>query len=458
MAPGVAGRLGRERLSLTFDLADHFAPEPRPSNVGLVTRIVTWLAVLYVALLVVGRSGLPMNAQWGDLVLPLLAMAVAWEQPLRRWWRAQDWPLALYLLATLVTAVVSAEPSTGLRHLAKQLSVALIFLVFRQLATDKTLTRRLQITFASVVTAVTTVSMMVVVLRIPGPVAPSLLGETQMLPLFGTVSRLRGLFEAPEMLGNTLLLAFVLALGLSASGQEWSRRRWMAIAVILAVGEFFTYSHSVSGFFVAAVLFVAPSLSSRWSKALAVLGATVVVLVVNAASVIDPRPPATGTHYEVGVVSFDVAGARVEGRLMSYAALKKVAWSAFVDHPLAGVGPGRFAVETERAFAEGQLPDRYRRVPPHCDLLGRLAETGAAGAASLIVLWASWICGLRPGLFTAAPMRRAAMTAVVGLLVNSVNADVMNFRFLWLAVAWMSAPIEGDNEGAQPAAGEAAGL
>lgn len=34
------------------------------------------------------------------------------------------------------------------------------------------------------------------------------------------------------------------------------------------------------------------------------------------------------------------------------------------------------------------------------------------------------------------------LVGTVGLLVNSLNADVMNFRFLWLAVAWMSSPAD----------------
>ncbi len=407
-----------------------------------MTGIVSWLALLYVALLPVGRSGLPMNAQWGDLLLPplVLAAAVTHRSDGRRWWRAEDWPVASYLLITLVTAVVSAEPSVGVRHLAKQLSVALVFLVFRQLAADRALTRRLQIAFVAAVAAVAAASVAVVFLRMPKTMPPSVLGEAQALPLFGAVRRLRGLFEAPEMLGNALLLAFILALGLRASATGRSRGWWTAVAAFLAAGEFFTYSHSVAGFAVSAILFVGPSLRSRGPRLLAGLSALAVVLVVNAASVIDPRPPAKGTHYEVGAVSFEFPGAKVEGRLMSYAALKKVAWSAFLEHPLAGVGPGRFTAETERAFIEGRLTRPYRRVPPHCDLTGRLAETGLIGGASLIVLWAAWIRGLRPVLFTGPPMQRAASVAVIGLLVNSLNADVMNFRFLWLALAWTSGP------------------
>lgn len=416
-----------------------------------MTGIVWWLAVLYVALLPVGRSGLPMNAQWGDLLLPPLALAVAMTRPRegQRWWRSEDGPLALYLLVTLVAAVISEEPSVGVRHFAKQLSVALVFVVFRRLAGNGALTRRLQIAFVSTVAAITAASMTVVFLRFPGAVPPSVLGEGQVLPLFGVVRRLRGLFEAPEMMGNTLLLAFILALGLRASAPGRSRGRWTALAAFLAAGEFFTYAHSVAGFAVAAVLFIGPSLPSRWLKGFAGSAALAVVLVVNAASVMGPRSPSGGTHYEVGAVSVELLGRKMEGRLMSYAALKQVAWSAFLERPLTGVGPGRFTVETERAFKEGRLTERYRRVPPHCDLMGRLAETGLIGAASLLLLWAAWIRGLRPGIFAGPPMQRAAMVAVIGLLVNSLNADVMNFRFLWLALAWTAAPGE-DGPGAPP--------
>lgn len=89
-------------------------------------------------------------------------------------------------------------------------------------------------------------------------------------------------------------------------------------------------------------------------------------------------------------------------------------------------------------LSEGRLTRHYRRVPPHCDLTGRLAETGLVGGASLIALWLTWLHGMRAGLFTGPPMERAASAAVIGFLVNSVNADVMNFRFLWLALAWTS--------------------
>ncbi len=399
-----------------------------------MSGVLKWLAVLYVALLPFGRSGLPLHAQYGDLVFPVLVLAAAGlcGGLVSR----ADWPLALYLLVTAMTAAVSPEPMTGVAHLAKQFYVAAIFVVFRRLAAEADLTERLEKTYVRAVAALTTLSILAVFVGGFKGGPGRTFGEVQVLPVLGEVRRLRGLFEAPEFLGNALLVAFLLALAWRGRVLSGKRAAWTAIAVLLAAGEFLTYSRSIAGFGVATVLFVSPGIRSRGLRVSAWIVALAVVLIVNVASVIGPAPKGTATHYEVGSVSFDLLGVKVEGRLMSYAALKQIAWSAFLDHPVSGIGPGRFPTETERAFAEGRTTSRYRSVPPHSDLSGRLAETGVPGGVSLVVLWLAWLRALRPGLALGTPSQRAAAAAVIGILVNSLNADVMNFRFLWLALAW----------------------
>ncbi len=403
-----------------------------------MTQVAAWLAVLYVALLLVGRSGLPLSAQWGDLLFPLLVVAVVRGGEIGRWWRREDWPLAVYLGVTLLTSMVSVDPLTGFKHFAKQVYVALIFVVFRHLARDASLSGRLQRTFVLAFALVTVVSLVEVFLLIPGRVSLSMFGATDALPFLGVVRRLRGGLAAPEMLGNGLLVAFVLALALRLVGPGRAQLWWTAIATLLAAAEFLTFSHSVAGFAVATVLFAAASTSSRPLRSLGWIGAASVVVIVNAASLVDAGPVVT--DYGVGPVSIEFMGARVEGRLMHYAALKQVAWSGFREHPLTGIGPGRFMVETERAFKDGRLTARYREKPPQCDAAGRLAETGIAGGISLFLLWASWLRAAGRIPSTRSGFQRAGFAAVVGILVNSLNADVMNFRFLWLALAWASVP------------------
>lgn len=412
-------------------------------NVACVNRPLAWPAVAYVALLFLGRSSLPLNAQWGDLLFPVLLAGVWWSAPRKRWWSRNDWPLALYLTVTLGATLVSAGPLTGLQQFLKVAYVAAIFLVFRVMAADEALTRRLSRTLVVVTAAVAAAAIVVVFLRFPSSMPLSVLGAKDVLPFFGAVRRIRGVLLTPEMFGGTLVVAFALALGLRSLAQGRARMLWTAAAALLFVAEILTVSHSVAGFAVTAVLAGAGGIPSRGLRAVAWSAAFGVLVVVNAASVVDlgGKP----NDYGVAPVTIDIAGTRLEGRLSHYFALKQVAWSTFVQHPLTGVGPGRFPLETERAFQEGRLPERYRDKPPQCDPAGRLAEAGLPGFLSLVVLWTTWLHGIRERSRRAPALQRTAGAAVVGLLVNSLNADVMNYRFLWVALAWALAP-ETENE------------
>ena len=418
-----------------------------------MNRVVSWLAILYVALLPIGRSGLPLNAQWGDLLFPVLLIA-AWRGGQTEWWWSRsDWPLAFYLGVTLAASARSPDPLTGLAQLAKQAYVAAIFVVFRHLAGDSSLSNRLQRAFVAALASLVAASMVVVFLGIPARIPGSLLGAADVLPFIGPVRRLRGAFLTPEMLGEALLVAFLLALSLRSAAHGRGRILWTIMAALLGGAEILTFSHSLAGFAVAAVLFAVVDVSSRVRRRLAWIAAFSVLALVNAASVVD-----WGTEpndHGVAPVSVDLAGIRVEGRWSHYFALKQVAWRTFVRHPFSGVGPGRFPVETERAFRQGRLPARYRDKPPQCDPAGRLAETGFLGGLSLFLLWGSWLRGISSRFRAAPAAQRAAGAAVVGLLVNSLNADVMNFRFLWLALAWALPNDDAPSVGGAPPQAEA---
>ncbi len=399
-----------------------------------MTSLTSGLALAFVILIPLGRSGLPMNAQWGDLIFPFLVLASMRSGSQPPWWRREDWPVAMYLAATLIAALASPDPTTGLAQVIKQAYVASIFLVFRSLASDRWLSARLQGAFVLAAAVVASVSIPGVFLLKSGHDPLSTFGFSAPLPIFGLLSRLRGAFESPEFFGNFLLVAFALGLGCRQRARGASRLAWTGIAALFFASEFLTFSHSVAGFGVAAALLIGPLTPSRGLRAMVGTGVLVVVVVVNAASVIDPIPRNGSTVLDVRPVSLELAGARVEGRLMSYAALKQVAWSAFLEHPLLGIGPGRFRAEAEGAFERGRLTRRLSGLAPHCEPAGRLAEAGALGLLTLLALWGSWFRAMSgSGSVTS---RGAARAAVLGLLVNSLNADVMNFRFLWLVLAW----------------------
>ncbi|HVE13970.1 MAG TPA: hypothetical protein VNI01_11285, partial [Elusimicrobiota bacterium] len=79
----------------------------------------------------------------------------------------------------------------------------------------------------------------------------------------------------------------------------------------------------------------------------------------------------------------------------------------------------------------------YRAADPHCTPLGRLAETGLLGGLSLAALWVGlfwWAVPIVRRHDPAGWMARALLAGCIGLLVNSLNAEVMHFRFLWVAL------------------------
>jgi len=147
-------------------------------------------------------------------------------------------------------------------------------------------------------------------------------------------------------------------------------------------------------------------------------------------------PPAYA-HGIQAAAGADRVTATVSYNPVSYLLLKRIAWRAFRHAPWTGIGLGAFQRETERAYREGTLPFNYRTMDPHSMLLGRLAETGIVGGISLALLWVGVLVIALSGVPAAAGTwwHRAALCGALGLLINSVNVDIMNFRFLWLGLA-----------------------
>ena len=291
-----------------------------------------------------------MNAQWGDLPF----------------------------FVPLAAAVASPDPGTGFKEAIKQVYGVAILLVFRALGNDALAAERtLQHALVLSTAAVCAASFIVVLFHWPGGIPIRVLGELQILPVLGLVRRLRGALEAPEFLGNLLLVAFLLSLALRSGATGHRRTAWTALATLLAAAEFFTYSRSVAGFAIATAIFLGPVIRPRTARAGIWIAALAIVAVVNVASIVGPR--GSGTHYEIRPVTIGAGALRFEGQLMSYAALKVVAWRAFLNDPVTGIGPGRFPAETNEAHRRGELPKHYRGVPPHSSIAGRLAETGLIG-------------------------------------------------------------------------------
>jgi hypothetical protein len=273
-----------------------------------------------------------------------------------------------------------------------------------------------------------------------------LLGEPMALPYVGSVFRARGTLHAPEFFGN--LLTFVAPLVLLMIARSRGDRRWWLAGAAILVAELLTFSKSLGGF----VASVAMTSWPRWrgrplAKTAWATAAVGLVLAFNLSALVtirqvgvtfgkNPDVPAPAYAYVKPETGADLLDVRISYNPMSYYLIKKVEWTAFRRRPWTGIGLMAFPFESERAFDEGRLHSPYQRINAHSTPIGRLAETGLVGLAGLIALVVTF---WRSGLVAARhvpddDVAWALLAGCLGLFINSINVDMMHFRFFWFAV------------------------
>lgn len=424
------------------------SPSPQPGCKLLYTDDLAALAILRVLLVVflstlaLDWPGLPLNARLADGAFIAVALAVALavaRNPFRRpRLHRLDVLIACYLLGSIVSVLASPEPRAGATELIRHAYLAVIYVVIAAaVRLGYSATIALGLALSGALLAVAGLALMVITLAsgIHFPAA----GAIMTLPYVGDVLRLRAFTASEAMLACVLAMAVPFAI--VRAGERAAR--WGITAALMIAAALLTFSHSIAGVLVAAVVAARPWLQHRaWLWRTSLAAAVIGVLVFNFAATISIRSIGSGAlrdqgeyHYGVGTGHTTVAGTDVEYAVISYFRLKEIAWDAFTSHPLTGVGLDRFHSLTETAYANGRLTAHYQHIDPHSTFFGRLAETGLAGTLPLIALWIGIFATLRslPGWRGDRGLALALFAGLCGLLVNTLNADVMNFRFLWVA-------------------------
>ena len=399
-------------------------------------RIVDVLLLLFLAAIGVDWPNLPYNAQLADLIfIPLAALVVALPQA--RWtWRWPDLAVAIYLLGAVPGIAVSADRTHSVMEFGREIYLAIVYLVVAMAARHgmaRTIGKGLA--FGGAILSVA--GLLFVIRQTIGASPWPPMGEVMALPYIGDTLRLRALTASEAMLACVLTAAIPFAIAMCTRDRI---RGWCATGAAMIAAAALTFSHAIAGFAVATVVAAWPLLKERkYLRNLAVAAAVVVFLVLNFAATVSIRSITGGDsnytdrsvyHYAVDEGEMRVGNAVVTFSVMSYARIKQVAWRAFLEHPIAGLGLDQFHTATVRAYDEGALPLLYREIDPHSALFGRLAECGAIGGVTLLMLWAAWAAMARET--SAHYLGYAAAAALAGLIVSSLNADIMNFRFLWV--------------------------
>jgi hypothetical protein len=428
-------------------------PEPTaPASIERGAALVHALAFGYITLMALSRPSLPLNMRIVDVAWPAFAAAVLWMAHPWRWSRRLtplDWCIVALVAAAIPSLLVTGDVRLTAAAFGKRVYVAALYVVFAVYFSRYGVRRALGwLVGAAAVTSA--VCLAAALLYFVSGVYDPFIGYPMNLPYIGEVLRFMGGTESTAMLGNYLTVVWPLACVFAA--EHGRRGRWAAAAAAIALAIAFAFSHALAGFVAATLVIAWPLATTPLTRALrgaAVLAVVALIMAMNLALMFTVRELNVARDHNRDVAPPDYAygfqkpeGAdRVTVALsynpMSYFLIKKVAVRAFTEHPLTGIGLGTFHHETARANDEGWLHDHYRAIDPHMTLLGALAETGVAGGLAVVALFAVALMARRRTADTW--MFRALQAGIVGIAINSVNVDALNFRFLWIGLAALRA-------------------
>ena len=400
-----------------------------------------WLLLLFLVTIAIDWPPLPFNARATDAAFIAAAIAIlastTWARPRLT---SLDQAIAGYLGGSLVSMLMSPDPRAGAIEVVRQVYLVVIYGVIA-IASRQGLASTIGSGLALSGGLLAAFGVIALGVQAIFGVGSPRIGPVMTLPYIGDTLRLRALTTSEAMFACVLAVSLPFVL-LHPAIVASRARSWIA-ALTLALAAALTFSHSAAGVAASALVASWQRLRSQPALRLVAVGAVaLVVLALNFAATVSVRSigdsalrDTTVYHYAVDGGRAEIAGVAIDYQTMSYWRLKEVAWDAFSARPLTGIGLDRFSAITEIAFQEGRLTEPYRAVDPHSTLMGRLAETGLVGGATLIALWIVIAVNCRRLLVRDRTWIAVSIaSALVGLLVASVNADVMNFRFGWVVL------------------------
>ena len=403
-----------------------------------------WLLLVFLTTIAIDWPQLPFNLRATDVAFVAAAIAVVaatrtWALPRLRF---LDIAILIYLGGSLLALIFSPEPRAGVVEIIRQIYVASIYVVIA-VAVAQGLTRTIATGLALSGGVLAVLGVIAIAIQSVSSLTFPAITPAMTLPYVGEIVRVQALTATPAMFA--LLLAVSIPFVMRHPVILAAAWRVVAAGVVLGIATALTFSHSIAGVAVAVLVAGWGTWRSHRVLRLAAIAATMLIVVAFnfAATVAIRSVGSTGlrddTVFQYGVDRghAQFAGVDVEYQTMSYFRIKQVALDAFMSRPLFGVGLDRFHSVTEAAYQQGRLTDSYRAIDPHSTFFGRLAEAGVVGLVTLVVLWIA-IARDAAALWSMPTedewIAIAAVAAIAGTLINTMNADVMNFRFLWVVL------------------------
>jgi O-antigen ligase len=384
-----------------------------PANLGTAAHVSSEVLLGAVALVIAVRG-----ARDGTL-LPALRHPTVYA-------------LAAFAVVALVgTALNGVPPLVAGAGLAFTLDAAVLFVAVRIVGYD------LRQASTSVIAFMVLVAMAALVALGQALLDPNLFGLYALQGRFGEVYRLSSFLGDPNTFGAFLIVAapFAVVAAVAARTPRW-RAIALIVALLLLVALWISFSRGAWLAFLIGAGLVAAVIDRRTVVTGAVLTAMAFAIALTMPrDLLVPAPVGGGTGSQRPDLidsTFNRVGAVGEGRDLRTQFILN-ALPILRDHPVVGVGPGRYGgaaadifptpiyaeYDTDRLFSnplQRTVDNFWLHIAVEGGLLGLAALAGAILAAILPALWAA-----RRALGRRRILLAGIAAAVAGLVVNSVS-------------------------------------
>ncbi len=357
---------------------------------------------------------------------------------------------AFALLAAVSAVVNGVPPHVALIGILVTLDAVALYFMARMAGFDQDGVSRALIALIAVVAVAAVLGILQIVLT------PDVLGFRAFSGRFGEGARVTGFLGNPNMLGAVvgMCLPFPLYATLHLSSR---RRRLVAAALLLVLTLALYYTYSRGAWLSAGVGIVVGSLLVDWRATALFIGSAVVcygmALVVPHHVLLrdgEQGDFATPDFVDTTINRFDELSSSTDVRVRFVVEAMPI----LSDHPLLGVGPGRYGGAVATIF-RSPVYDRYQTGlygyrTVHDFWLHLVGEVGALGAAAFIAMVVALALRLRRGARRAGGARfvilGGAWTMLLVVIINNFTEMVFEGNLpsvqLWtvLGMASLLAP------------------
>jgi putative inorganic carbon (HCO3(-)) transporter len=371
----------------------------------------------------------PVSISGSQVGLGLAVLGGIWESARRRTLirTPLDGPILALLSVSLLSALLSEDPANSAKKLAGSWSILTLYLAVGWYGAPESLARILRWFLP---TAVVFGAYGVIQHFTGWNAFRAGAGTLHTLELAGrTVYFPRGGFSHYQTYANVFFMLFCLAGALALGSAGRPRIVRGAIAALLGIVVFMTFTRGIWLSLVAALAIFTWIYARRAAPAIIGIGAAAVLLVLFVPSSLRSR-----------VLSMSDTGVNVE-RLL----LWETTWNMLRDRPLLGVGVGNYR-KAQDPYVRDAVPLTMTRTHAHNIWLQAAAERGVLGLLALLWLSVALLRAallavrrLRPGGGLALALATGALAALVGFFVDGFVqnnfGDSQAALLFWLVAA-----------------------